>query len=190
MPGRSSAVSINVPRRVALLVAAVAGVACAGDEREEGGRGAGMQPATLTAAERAQVYAAALGASFEIGPELRLLVNPARLPATGYGPGPSLPPDVVQAMLATNVFRGTCQPAAPAPRRAPICEAPQAGYVVRVTDIFRARGDTLQTYALSERFATPASGPLSPLRLEVAYQLVRRGNRWVVARTERIPAAR
>ena len=190
MPVHSSAVRINAPRRLTFLVAAIALLAaCGGDEREEGGRGAGMTPAGLPPAERAQVYAAALGASFELGPGLTLLVNPATLPARGYAAGPALPPAVVQAMLGTGAFRGVCQPAAPNPGRAPLCEAPQAGYVVRVSDIFRARGDTLQTYAISERFDTPASGTHSAFRLEAAYQLVRRGGRWAVARTARITGA-
>ena len=183
---RSSAVRIEPPRRIALLLATVAGAACGGGEQEAGWRGAGMRPAALAPAERAQVYAAALGASFELGPELRLLVNPATLPARGYAAGPALPRDVVQEMLATNAFRGVCQPAAPSAGRAPVCDAPQAGYVVRVGDIFRARGDTVQTYALSERYDTPASGTHSAFRLEAVYQLVRRGGRWVVARTARI----
>jgi hypothetical protein len=186
---RSSAVRIDAPRRITILLTAIAALAC-GDERDAGWRGAGMQPASLPPAERAQVYAAALGASFDLAdPGLRLVVNPATLPATGYAPGPVLPPDVVQAMLATNAFRGTCQPRAPSPGRAPVCDAPQAGYVVRVSDVFRARGDTLQTFALSERFDTPASGTHSAFRLEAAYQLVRRGGRWAVARTARITGA-
>ena len=184
----SSVVEVSRARRLALLLAAVASLAaCRRGEREEGWRGAGMQPAPLQPAERAQLYAAALGASFDVrDPGLTLLVNPTTLPARGYEPGPALPPDVVQAMLGTSAFRGVCQPPAPAPGRAPVCNSSQAGYVVRVSDVFRGRGDTLQTYALSERFDTPASGTHSAFRLEAAYQLVRRGGRWAVARTARI----
>lgn len=175
-------------RTLPLLSLAILLAACGGHDDENVVRGRGMAVAKLPAAEQAQIYSASLQASFDLGPGLSLLLDPRMLPRdAGYGTGPALGAAVVRAAVATGTFQGTCRPSPPARENTtPRCSAPIPGYVVRVSPIFQAAGDTLQVYAASARYDTRASGSHQAFVLEEAYQLVRRGGRWEVARKARL----
>ena len=131
--------------RRAIAVAAAALLAACGSSEGKVVRGAGLKPASLPAADQARVYAAAASGSFDIGPSLVLLVDRRMLPRqAGFGDGGTLPEDVVKAMLRTPAFQGSCEPVAGKdPEHAPSCPTTDAGYVVRVSPIFDAPGDTL-----------------------------------------------
>lgn len=175
-------------RTLLLVSLSIILIACGGHDDANVVRGRGMRVARLPVAEQAQIYSASLQASFDLGPGLSLLLDPRTLPReAGYGPGPALPTAVVRATVATGTFQGTCHPTAPARETStPRCRAPIPGYVVRVSPIFHAAGDTLQVYAASARYDTKASGSHRAFILEEAYQLVRRGRRWEVARKARL----
>ena len=170
---------------LALLVAA-----CASEREDDANaRGAGLSVASLSDAERAGAYAVALRGAFDVGPGLVLLLDPAVLPRTrGAQAANELPAEVVRVLRATGTIQGTCVPVGGAQKSAPICAADSVGYVVRVSDIFRLAGDTVQLYLTAETFRpsrdTTAFQP--PLRLEQRYGLVRRGGGWVVAQKERL----
>jgi hypothetical protein len=153
-------------------------------------RGVGLRVASLPVGTRADIYAATVGAAFDVGPSLVLLVHPKLLPRTaGLGGGATLPTELVTALLRTGTIRGTCLAQGVPTRGAPSCAAPAPGYVVRFSDVLQRSGDTLQVYLEAERYRTVASGPAQAFRFEKAYQLVRRGERWVVAREGRVPDA-
>ncbi len=163
-------------------------VACGRGGSEDGAlRGRGLALASLAPAQRAQVYTAALQASFDFGPSLVLLLDPHALPRrVADAVGAPLPPDVMHAMLRSGTFQGTCRP--DPPKRAgmaPRCPVDTPGYVVRVSDIFRLPGDTLQVYAEAKRYDTARSGTHRAFTLEEVYQLVRRSGEWVVVRKGR-----
>jgi hypothetical protein len=141
-------------------------------------------------ADQAGVYAAAASGSFDIGPSLVLLVDRRMLPReAGYGDGALLPDAVVKAMLRTPAFQGTCEPVpADTPEHAPTCTTSDAGYVVRVSPIFRESPDTLLVYAAADRYVTRASGAHSRFLIEEAYKMVRRGDSWAVASKARVQA--
>lgn len=177
-------------RSLTLLLLALA--ACSPEREDEGpnARGAGLPPAALPAADRAGAYAAALRQAFDVGPGLVLLLDTALLPksrsAGARSPG-ALPGDVIRALRATGTVQGTCAPAGGDEVR-PVCTAASAGYVVRVTGVFRMPGDSVQLYITAEKFraARDSATVLQPMLLEQRYALVRRGARWTVAKKERL----
>ncbi|HEU4584141.1 MAG TPA: hypothetical protein VFR95_00250 [Gemmatimonadaceae bacterium] len=153
-------------------------------------RGAGLQPASFPPAKQAEIYAAAAGGSFDIGPSLILLVDRSMLPRdAGYGDGGELPDDVAKAMLRTSAFQGTCKPVPDRdPTRAPTCPVTDAGYSVRVSPIFQAAGDTLLVYEAADRYDTRKSGGHARFLMEEAYKLVPNGKSWRVATKARVHA--
>jgi hypothetical protein len=170
--------------RKVLLLAVL--LACAEDTSKYA-RGRGLEVAQLTAADRAGIYAAALGGAFDIAPGLSLLVDTAMLTrAGGEAPGSPLGSDVRAALHGTGVTKGECAPQRRAATRAPVCRADLPGYVVRFSDVFAMRGDSVQTYLLAERYDTPSTGEHNRFKIEQAYQLVRRNGDWRVVRKARI----
>jgi hypothetical protein len=177
--------------RLAFPLLGLALAAACSSERggEATGRGAGLQPATLSAADQASAYATALRAAFEIQPNLVLLLDPTLLPSARSGKATrDLSPDVIRRLRSTGVVQGTCQPTGRGVHASPICTAGRAGYVIRVSDIFRLPGDSVQLYLTAERYraARDTSGYQPPLQFEQRHQLVRRNGAWVVARQERL----
>ena len=161
-------------------------VAC-GPKVPTEGRGAGMPDATLTAHEQAQSYRAALTAAFDLGPGLSLLLDPTTLPrGFGEAPGGPVPDSVLRALRDLGAIQGTCKPATSNAKHAPICEAPIPGYVVRVSDVYAMRGDSLQLHVLVRRYDTPATAPHGRFDFEEAYQLARADGAWRVVRKGRI----
>jgi hypothetical protein len=175
-------------RAVRLGLALVA--ACSSERSSDApSRGAGLRPATLSAAEQGTAYASALRATFEIQPNLVLLLDPALLPSARGGTSThDLSPDVIGRMRSAGVIQGTCQPSRRAARASPVCAAERAGYVIRVSDIFRLAADTVQRYLTAERFraARDTSGYQPPFQFEQRHQLVRRDDAWVVSKQERL----
>ncbi|HEX6815684.1 MAG TPA: hypothetical protein VF102_08435 [Gemmatimonadaceae bacterium] len=170
---------------VAVLIAA-----CSGDRGSSpNDRGAGLEVASLTAEQQAAAYAAALGGAFDLGPSLVLLLDPALLPRRrDAAPSDTLPAVVVRALTSRGVIQGSCTVAAASPRGTPICAAQSAGYKVQFSPVFRLHRDTVQVYLVAERYRpkSDTAGYQPPLQFEQRYALVRSGQRWRVARTERL----
>lgn len=177
-------------RRALALLAVVAGLWGCGRGSGDDVRGAGLEPASLSPAEQAGIYATAVSGSFDIGPSLILLIDRTMLPRDGgYGDGGKLPDDVVKAMLRTPAFQGTCEPVPDSdPTRAPTCPVTDAGYAVRVSPVFQAAGDTLLVYAAADRYDTKRSGGHGRFLIEEAYKLVPQGKSWRVATKARVHA--
>lgn len=178
--GRALAVS-----SVALLLVNV--IACG----ERGGdgpdiRGGGLRTAPLDDQARARVYAAALRQAFDVDSALVLLVDPAILPRNGsFDRDAKLGDDVVGTMQRSGVTRGTCETTADQ-RRTPSCTAPAPGYVVRFSDVYQAKGDTVRVFLAAQRFRTTAGvGPSQRFVFESAFEVVRQGDGWRVAREGR-----
>jgi hypothetical protein len=169
---------------LALIACAACGDSSAGDANVA--RGRGLQPAVLAPPAEAAVYAAAVGAAFDPGPDLVLLLHPRLLPRTaGTAGGDSVPPALVNALRVAGVVRGTCEPVHAVPRDTPHCGSQQAGYVVRASPVLQMPGDTLELYFSAEAFG-PRTGKRSvAIRFEKIYQLVRAGGGWRVAREAR-----
>jgi hypothetical protein len=171
------------------VLAAIFAAACgpSGPDDSNVARGRGLKPANLPPSAEASIYDAAVHAAFDVGPDLVLRAHPRRLPRTeGYDAGDSLPSDVLRALRSRGVVRGSCDPVRDAPRNTPRCSGPEAGYVLRASDIFRVGGDTVQLYFSAERFGA-ATGPRpEALRFEKAYQLVGSGDAWRVIREGRV----
>jgi hypothetical protein len=160
--------------------------ACAEDTSKYA-RGRGLQVAQLPAADRARIYAAALGGAFDLGPGLSLLVDTSMLTRTaGERPGDALGADVRGALRGTGVTKGECVPQRRAATRTPLCRTAIPGYVVRFSDVFAMTGDSVQTHVFAERYDTPSTGEHNRFTIEQAYQLVRRDGRWRVVRKARI----
>lgn len=171
------------------LLALLAGACTSKDAGSSSDRGAGLEVASLPASERASAYAAAVREAFDVGPGLVLLLDPDVLPSARSGKTThELPADVIRRLRGTGVIQGTCQPRSATERRAPICTARSAGYVIRLSDIFRIASDSVQLYLTAERYrpSQDSTRAASPLRLEQRYNLARHGNAWVVATKERL----
>ena len=168
------------------VLALVVLIAC-GEDTSKYARGRGLQVAQLSAADRAKIYAAALGGAFDLGPGLSLLVDTSMLTRIGgERPGEVLGSDVRGALRGTGVTKGECTPQRRAATRTPVCRAELPGYVVRFSDVFAMTGDSVQTHLLAERYDTPSTGEHNRFTLEQAYQLIRRDGGWRVVRKARI----
>jgi hypothetical protein len=169
-------------------LAAAFAAGCAGAEDDSGMvRGRGLVPAALPPAEEARVFEAAVGAAFEPGPELSLLLHPRRLPRTaGTAGGAPVPAPVAAALRERRVVRGGCEPPDDV-REPPTCTATLPGYVVRASDVFRAGGDTVQLHLAAERYRTAQGDPQEALRFEKVYRLARGDRGWRVVGEARAP---
>lgn len=166
---------------------------CSGGDADDANiaRGRKLAPASLTPAAETSVYDAAVRASFDMSPDLVLMLHPRRLPRTaGYEGGEAVPAALVQALRDRGVVRGVCEPKHEAPRDTPRCAGPQAGYVVRASTPFKAAGDTIQINFAAEAFGAETGARPQALRFEKIYQLVPSGSAWRVAREARVRDAR
>ncbi|HJU88984.1 MAG TPA: hypothetical protein VJ672_06295 [Gemmatimonadaceae bacterium] len=184
-----STIRRHVRGRGALVIALSLG-ACSGEPEDKNARGAGLPAADLPIGRRASAYATGMRGMFDVGPGLVLLLDPALLPRSRTAePEDSATSDLIQALRETRTIQGTCAPRRGTDRRsAPICEASAAGYIIRVSDIFQASGDTVQLYVTAERYraARDTAGFQPPLRIEQRYDLTPRGDAWSVARKARL----
>lgn len=181
---------MSARRAAALTLLLALCAACGrGDDREASyARGRGLKPAALSPATEALVYEESARAMFDIGPGLTLLLHPRRLPRTsGYDGGDAVPAAVVGALREGDIIRGTCEPRRDAPRDTPRCERPEAGYVLRGSDVFRSGGDTVQVYLAAEVFAAATGKKPQAQRFEKIYQLLPNGAGWRVVREARSP---
>jgi hypothetical protein len=163
--------------------------ACGGEPEGANARGAGLEDATLDVTSRAAAYAEALRGVFDVGPGLVLLLDPALLPRNRSAePRDTLDPAVVRALARTGTVQGTCAPSLGDPRTAPICPATMPGYIIRLSPIFQARGDTIQLFVTAERYRATVDTTTfqPPLHIEQRYELVPSRNGWTVARKARL----
>ena len=170
---------------VALLLVNV--IAC-GDRSDDGPdiRGNGLRPAALDDHARALVYGAALRQAFDVDSALVLMVDPAILPRNGsFARDSKLNDEVVTDMQRAGVARGTCDPTGDA-KHAPQCAATGPGYVVRFSDVFQGKGDTVRVFVAAQRFRTTSGlGPAGRFAFESGFEVVKRGDGWRVAREGR-----
>ena len=180
--------SIFTTRWTAMAALLAAASACAEKEVDDGFvRGSGLKLTQLPVPAKVAIYDAALRTAFDVGPGLTLLLDPRFLPrTTGLGPGAPVPKNLVAALQERGVVQGLCQPPAEAVREAPRCEVANPGYIVRFSDIFRMRGDSVQVHVAVERYNTSTSAKSEILRFEKAYQVVGKGTRWRVVRQGRV----
>lgn len=179
-------------RRTMILALAAAPflAACSEEEGPQAARGRGLEVAALDARQRAQIYRAAVGAAFDVGPGLVLLLHPRLLPReAGLAGGDSVPADVARALRQAGTVAGTCEPAQTDRGSLPHCDASAAGYVVRFSDVLRLSTDSVQVYLDAEQYTVPGAPPQQVLHFEKAYQLINENGRWRVAREGRVPAA-
>lgn len=166
--------------------------ACSGGDADDANiaRGRKLESATLAPAAEASVFDAAVRASFDMSPDLVLMLHPRRLPRTaGYEGGDPVPTVLVQALRDRGVVHGVCEPKHEAPRDTPRCSGPLAGYVVRASSPFQASGDTIQINFAAEAFAAEKGARPQALRFEKIYQLVGSGSTWRVVREARVKDA-
>jgi hypothetical protein len=173
----------------ACLLVIVLAASCGREDEGPNARGAGLRSAALEPGARGDAYAVALRGAFDLGPGLVLLLDPRILPRSRTAESDDrVTPEVLQAMRTSGAIQGTCQADTTAANAAPICPAENAGYVVRVSDVFAMQGDTVQLYVTAERYrpSRDTTGFQPPLRLEQRYVLTRQGGRWIVASKERL----
>lgn len=177
--------------RLAIAALVVFSGACSRGASDDGfARGSGLETTHLPVAAKVAIYDVALRAAFDVGPGLTLLLDPRFLPRTaGLGIGPPVPKELVDALQRRGVVHGICQPSAAESREAARCEVANPGYIVRFSEVFRIRGDSVQLHVAVERYNTETSAASEVLRFEKAYQVVGSGTTWRVARQGRISYA-
>jgi hypothetical protein len=162
-------------------------LACAEAARDY--RGPGLAPATLPAAERADIYRAALAGAFRLDdPTLSILADTLLLPRDdGLAGGERMPDDVLAAMRQFAFIKGTCKLPETRTRDPLLCEAGRPGYVVRFSAPFARHRDSVLVHIAVQQYATPISPPQERLRFERAYQIARTGPTWRAIREARLP---
>lgn len=176
-----------VPRWMGALICVALACSDATPDDSRVARGRGLTPISLSPEAEASLFDAAVRASFDVGPELVLMVHPRRLPRTaGYDGGDMLPVSVIEALRDRGIVRGICEPRHEAPRDTPRCTGLQAGYVVRASVPVRVAGDTIQVNFAAEAYAAETGPRPQSLRFEKIYQLMQRGADWQVLREARV----
>ena len=165
--------------------------ACSANRDDNFVRGHRLTVATLGADARARVYEAALGESFNLrDPALTLLLDRRVLPREGgFGGTQRLNGAVEKAMRDRGIVHGVCEPDVSA-RRTPQCAARGPGYVVRFSDVLRRGADSVEVYLAVQKYDTPSSGASEALRFERAYQIAKRGDRWLPTAEARVRETR
>ena len=150
-------------------------------------RGNGLRAATASAEQRAGAYDAALRQAFDVDSSLVLLVDPAILPRNGtFARDAKLGDDVMRDLVRRGAARGTCEPTVVDATHAPRCASAAPGYVVRFSDLYQMRGDTVRLFLAADRFQTTGGvGPGSRFSFESGFEVVRSGDTWRVAREGR-----
>ena len=152
-------------------------------------RGGRLDVAALPSADLVAVYRAALGGPFTLGdPSLSILADTMWLPrSAGLAGGTPMPPAVRGALRDAGVVQGTCTVPVTKTREALVCQAPRAGYAVRLSEPFAVSRDTVQVHVVVEQYAIPGGPRAERLRFERAYHVVRRAGTWRATREARLP---
>ncbi len=162
-----------------LLVAACSG----GDPADSYVRGHGLKAASLSADAESRIVGAAVGAAFDVTPDLSLRLHPRRLPRTaGDSGGAPVQATLVRALRDRGVIIGTCEPRRESLRDTPRCAGPEAGYIIRTTDVLAMPADTLEVYFAAETYGAATGRKPDALRFERIYKLVKQGESWRVVR--------
>lgn len=166
----------------------LAALACQRAAPIDDARSEGMPPVSLSAATQARILEAAARAAFDFGPGLVLLLDPTHLPpGSGYEGGSPVPDSLRAALLASGVISGTCAPKRDGDQRAPLCAADRSGYVLRSSELYQGRRDTVHLYLASEVYAATSGPGQQPFAFEMAYKLVpREGGQWRVVAEGRV----
>ncbi|MEO7455721.1 MAG: hypothetical protein ABIY52_05620 [Gemmatimonadaceae bacterium] len=149
-------------------------------------RGHGLAVATLPAGAEPQIVDAAIRAAFDVTPDLFLRMHVRALPRTaGDTGGAPISPSLVRALRERGLVLGTCEPVRSAPKDTPRCSGPEAGYIIRATDVLQLLPDTVEVYVAAEKFGAATGLKPEALRFEKIYQVVKQGAGWRVAREAR-----
>ena len=143
--------------------------------------------AKLDATQQAGAYDAALRAAFDVDSALVLLIDRSILPRSGgFEARDTLDAAVVRALRDAGAIRGECAPIRKDDKHGPTCVSTAPGYVVRVTDLYQLRGDTVRMFLNANRFQTAAGiGPAQKFSFESGYELLRRNGTWRIVREGR-----
>ena len=164
---------------MALLATACSG----GDPADSYVRGHGLNVASLSADAESRIVGAAVGAAFDVTPDLSLRLHPRRLPRTeGDSGGAPVKAMLVRALRDRGVIIGTCEPRRDAPRDTPRCSGPEAGYIIRASDVLAMPADTVEVYFAAETYGAATGRKPDALRFERIYKLVKGGESWRVVR--------
>lgn len=161
--------------------------ACMGGDRGDSyARGHGLTLASLPIDAESRIVEAAIRTAFDVEPALTLRMHPRRLPRTaGDSGGAPTPPGLVQSLRGRGLVLGTCEPIRSSPRDTPRCPGPEAGYIIRPSDVFRISSDTIEVWFEAEKFGAATGQRPEALRFEKVYQLVGQDQRWRVIREAR-----
>ena len=158
-----------------------------GNPEDAYARGRGLRAAAIPPSAESQVINAAIRASFDVVPGLNLRLHPRHLPRTaGDSGGTPVSPQLLRLVRDEGLVTGTCEPRRSAPRDTPRCSGPDAGYVIRTSDVLRIAADTLEIYLSAETYGAATGRRPDALRFEKVYELVERGGGWRVVREGRV----
>jgi hypothetical protein len=180
---------VSVLRRSGVALVAMAALSCTSGPPDDSNiaRGRRLKPTALAPTTEAAVVNAAIRGAFDIDPSLVLKIHPRRLPRTaGYEGGDAVPSALLDELRRGGLVRGSCEPRHDAPRDTPRCPGPDAGYVVRVSEPFQGKGDTLQVNFAAEKFGAATGPKPEALRFEKIFQLRKESTSWRVVREARM----
>jgi hypothetical protein len=162
-------------------------IACGkGSPEDDYVRGHGLPVAHLSADAESRVVEAAIRAAFDLDPALTLRVHPRRLPRTpGDSGGNPVPSGVVRSLRDHGLVLGTCEPRRNTPKDTPRCSGPEAGYIIRPSDVLAYTRDTLEIYFGVEKYGAATGQKPEALRFEKVYLVVKDGQGWRAAREAR-----
>ena len=179
--------SIAASSRCVVMLSLLASGCGKGAPEDSYVRGHGVQVAKLPVAAESQIVEASIRAAFDVDPALTLRVHPRRLPrSAGDSGGAPVASGLTRLLRERGVVLGTCEPVRSSPRDTPRCSGPEAGYIIRVSDVFAISRDTFELYFGVEKFGASTGLKPEALRFEKVYQLVREGQRWRVVREGRM----
>jgi hypothetical protein len=180
--------SLHAHVRNSLCCLIIATAACTGGgDSGPDIRGGGAPSAKLDPAQRAGAYDAALREAFDVDSALVLLVDRAVLPRNGtFESRDTLDAAVVRELRNAGAIHGECAPVRKDAKHGPTCVSDGPGYVVRFTDLYQMRGDTVRMFLAADRFQTASGiGPAQKFSFESGFELLRKGGKWTVVREGR-----
>jgi hypothetical protein len=169
------------------LVLMLLAVGCTGGTPEDSYvRGHGLQVATISPDDESRIVEAAIRTAFDVEPALKLRLHPRRLARTsGDSGGTPIPPALVRSLRDRGLVLGTCEPMRTSPRDTPRCAGPEAGYVIRPSEVFTVSPRTLEMYLSVEKYGAATGQKPEALRFEKVYQVEKEDQRWRAVREAR-----